>query len=58
MIIYFPEDPFKEGDDDDDDDMDGPVEIGELAAQLAHVVRHAETVRHLERDHGEAQLGS
>ena len=48
MIIY----PFKEGDDDDDDDMDGPVEIGELAAQLAHVVRHAETVRHLERDHG------
>ena len=33
---------------------DGPVEVGELAAQLAHVVRHAETVRHLQQGHGEA----
>ena len=26
---------------------DGPVEVGELAAQLAHVVRHTETVGNL-----------
>ena len=37
-----------DNDDDDDDDTDRPVEVGELAAQLAHVVRHAETVRNLE----------
>ena len=36
---------------------DGPVEVGELAAQLAHVIRHAETVRHLQQGHGEAQSG-
>ena len=36
---------------------DGPVEVGELAAQLAHIIRHAETVRYLQQDHGEAQSG-
>ena len=33
---------------------DGPVEVGELTAQLAHIIRHAETVRHLQQGHGEA----